>query len=346
MTTNIGFNVHPVARPSVGYSAQDKIEMLAYWEKLQPRTMLFMDWDGMAQEVKRLLPTCNVVHRSHNEGDRAWHLNGISARQFYDRHAKYGNNGVIVQIFNEPDERVFTDRFTAWCVEVCDLFGNTGIPVAIPTFGTGGPHEAVENLSRLAPLWETLKKWQQIHFFSSHEYGTHRGMRFVDPTLAGHDVVPWRVGRHRIVSSHCQKHHEFIPRMLILEWGSDQSFYPLDNMHWQGWRDYWSEEEYAHQCIDANNHEYVPYAYIEGQCIYSWGDTGGWEKFNVFYAETFKRLILDNSHKQNVPQTSPMPIPPPPPTPLPPLPPLPTERNRIASALDALAGDIRKGRYH
>lgn len=323
MPSLIGFNVHSTLTYGRAYSDVEKHRMWEFFERLQPASLLFLDNLDWAREAKRRLPKTIVVFREYRQNDGQFFKN-MSAQQFYDSHIRFGEGGVVVSVMNEPTgygEQNSPDdleRIASFMAAVMDKFGAAGVSIVGPEFGVG--HPDTNRLSELEAMWQAFKRWP-LHYYGSHEYGTYRGMTYTDNTHR-RDVVPWRVGRFEAIANYCQTSLGYVPPMLINEFGIDSSFYADDIKTKRGWRDAGlSEEQYAHQLIDAAKGIYNK-PYIKGLNIFSHGNTGrqgagdDWKTHDVSFLSAFQRE-LETYSRGNTPPT-PTPVPTPTPLPQPP----------------------------
>lgn len=318
MATKIGLNIQNALQDGNGnprpYSADEKRKRDAIIDRLQSAGNLFMDDIDGARDCKRRYPNMIVVHRSWRNDDGYLYEN-LNATQFYDQYAKFGEQGIVVQAMNEPtgygaqNSPQDLEKVAGWSAQVMDLFGTAGHALALPNFGEGHPHEV--RLAELKALFEGLKKWKDLHYYASHEYGTWQGMTYDDPADKA-DVYPWRVGRFKFIAEHCQKAHGFIPNMLITEWGIDSAH---DGKPFRGWRTTTrTARQYARELIQCVKDVYSP-DFIKALFIYVVGNTGkrntehDWWSFDVWGAdEFFDELEADSRANQPTPEVKPMPL--------------------------------------
>lgn len=300
----IGYNIHNRMHPQRQYSAQEKKYLLDHLVKLQPATVLMMDDDDWAREIKRELPNCAVVIRFYDDSDGGFHLPSdgkgrrLSPQQFYDEYAKRTHGGLILNVLNEPNGYDEKDKphstalrpLASWMAQTMDLFGKAGIPIAGPNFGEGHPN--VDHLDRLDELWDAFKIWGDLHYYSIHEYGTWRGMLFNEG--GNWDVYPWRVGRfEQFTVPYLAGRGQAVPRVIVTEWGIDSAH---DSTGKRGWRDQFSEIEYFGQMIPALEKVYASPHYV-GVCTYCYGNTGqdftpsDWRSFDVSPAYTLHQAL-------------------------------------------------------
>lgn len=292
----IGYNIHNRMHPQRQYSAQEKKYLLDHLVRLQPATVLMVDDDDWAREIKREIPNCAVVIRFYDDSDGAFHLppdgkgRRLTPQQFYDEYAKRLHGGLILNVINEPngyDERdkpsTALKPLAGWMAKTMDLFGKAGLPICGPNFGEG--HPDVDKLSLLDELWDAFKLWGNLHYYSIHEYGTWRGMLHHDN--GQWDVYPWRVGRfERFTVPYLVGRGQEIPRVIVTEWGVDSAH---DSSGKRGWKDQFSEVQYFGEMVGALEQVYAAPHYV-GVCTYCYGNTGqdftpsDWRSFDVSQA--------------------------------------------------------------
>lgn len=289
MTSKIGYNTHNKMTYGRDWSAAEETYHFAHLERLQPAAMLYMDDNGRALRAKSLLPRCAVVVRSYRgEGDEGKLHETLTPQKCFELY-KDTPTGLIRQIMNEPGGYGDLHALAHWLAQVCDLFGNAGIPIAVPNFGEG--HPDVDKLDQLEELWAALDKWHDLHYYATHEYGTWRGMTF--NSGGGFDVYPWRVGRFEtFIVPYLQTHGHKIPRVIITEAGCDSAH---DGTPKRGWKTAWIEPEYFSQLKQGIEKVYKAPHYV-GLCLFSWGNTGkqfsenDWVTFDVSEAKVLHEL--------------------------------------------------------
>lgn len=325
MTIKIGLNIHNALQGGDGnprqYSAEEKRERWERIERLQSTVNLWMDDLDSARECKRRHPNQIVVHRSWRDDDGQLHKK-FSAKQLYDLYARHGEGGLVLQLWNEPTgygaqgSQDDLERIAERAAECLRLFGAAGVPLLLPNWGEGHPHE--KRLNELDILFSEFKLWQNVHYWGAHEYGTYKGMLYDDPTDKA-DIYPWRIGRFKFIVEYAQLQHGFIPNFIISEWGKDSAH---DGSPFRGWRTTGqSERSYALELINCLKAVYAA-PYIKGLCVYCYGNTGrrhteaDWWSFDVSTSPEFFSVLEAESIIQ-IPAPQPIPSPPPPPQPIP-----------------------------
>lgn len=311
MTVIPGYCVHNTLTYARGYSAEEQTRMWGHFSRLKADSQLFMDQIEWARTMKRLDPSCIVVHRRFIDGDGALHRN-MSAQKFVNDHKALAAGGIVIQVLNEPngyEERPGDlKQLATWCAEVMHLSAEAEMVVALPNFGVG--HPDTNKLPELNEMWMAFKKYP-MHFYACHEYGTYRGMTYTDETHQ-RDVTPWRVGRFKIVTDYVKQHFDYDLTILVTETGIDSSMYQGDDKTKRGWRDSGlNEVQYALEMIKASKTVYsLPN--IKGLNIFSHGNTGkantefDWKTHDVSFLTEFQKELESYAAQQEQP---PMPLP-------------------------------------
>ncbi len=298
MSSIIGYNVHPRLTYGRIYSADEKRRFFEHVERLQPKSLLFLDDFDFASEAKRRFPNIIVVWRQYQQHDGTF-FRDMSAKTFFDSHIRYAENGIVISVMNEPSgygEQGSEDdleRIAAFMAEVLGLFGRAGARCCGPEFGTG--HPALNRLAELNVMWQAFKE-NPLNFFSMHHYGTYHGMIYSDDTHK-HDTVPCRVGRHKSILKYVKDKFNYDLPILINEFGIDSTLDPNDHPEKRGWRDAGiTDVQYAQQLIQAVKEIYTE-PNIKGLNIFSHGNTGkkdtadDWHTHDVSFLPDFQREL-------------------------------------------------------
>lgn len=190
--------------------------------------------------------------------------------------------------------------------------------------------------------WEIAKPLLQLletnpqHRLGIHEYAggvITSGLIGGNPTMIAPGEWPalvpftrYHCGRFQFLLEYCQRAHLKPPRILITEHGFDDTsdikpwlltlrrtapymdirgWRSLTNQ-WVSWWPMWSAEKaYAEQLIWADKTLYrgTP---VEAQCIFCWGDSGGWMGFDIAGATELQALLIAYS-KEVIPMPLPFP---------------------------------------
>lgn len=300
----IGVNVHDRMTYNRGYSADEEAYLFDFLKDLRPTALVFLENLEWAKRAKALLPQCKVVLRPYDPAGGAFHLPpdgspaGTPARLSPKEHfARYASRvvgtGVILQVLSEPNGYgASLKALNTWLPEVLDMYGKAGIAVCGPSFGEGHPDESAVALAQLDDVWDAFDKWHDLHFYSTNEYGTWRGMLFHES--GAYDVYPWRVGRFEsFVKPYLEKHGHQVPNVIVTECGIDSAH---DGIEKRGWKDSFSEHDYFDQLQAAVKRVYSAPHYV-GVCLFSYGNTGrqftqdDWTSFDLSDAKTLHELL-------------------------------------------------------
>lgn len=319
MTNKLGYGVQNKMTYGRNWSTDEETYHFDHLKRSQPGAMLYLDDDGKALKTKGLLPDCAVVGRLWRS-DEGKLFEVMTPQQCFDAY-KSTPKGVIRNILNEPGGYGDLKRIAHWCAQVMDLFGNAGIPIVAPNWGEGNPD--VDRLADLEELWVAFDKWHDLHYYGTHEYGSHLGMLY---NVAGKfDMTPWRVGRFEsFIVPYLQKHGHKVPNVIVTEYGCDSAH---DGTSFRGWTTCWDEARYFTE-LSAPIGRFYNAPHYKGLCIFSWGNTGqkdtqeDWITFDVSGAKGLHKLIETLNIPTPKPVTKPLP-PAPVPPPVPPSPPQP-----------------------
>lgn len=278
-----GLNVHDKADGGREWSAQEQADFWKHFETVRPTSSLFLNRRDRALEAKRRVPECKVIFRQYIEEDNKQTTEGNlwnkrSIQWHVDKFAPLAAGNLIINMWNEPqppEEQL--ENFAKTYAKLMDAFGTLGIPLVGPNFNVGTPNESDRVLKLLSPLWDAFDRWHDVHFFGTHEYGSHYGMLFNQP---GHpySVYPWRVGRYvELIAPWIEKNGHKIPYVIFTEFGADSAGDGQQNK--RGYRNYWTGKYYAGQVIPAI--QKVKRYYVIGFNVYSEGNTNDWPDFNI-----------------------------------------------------------------
>lgn len=294
----MSLNVH------LGYANTSKaLETIA---RLKPATVLaYMDSKSHAwilQEIEKINPQGRIVVRLFHRDDYRFHHPGsdggyiMSPQTFLREHSSLQNgNRRWIQVMNEPSgydsNAPALDR---WLTEVMNL---SPYPLAVYNFGTGHPKDSYGMwASNFDASLRTLHKYRDKHIASFHEYG---------PGLT------YRIGRYK----------QFFARLdflglsrlpfVITEHGVDAAF---DGDPLNGWKSRgWSEQEYFNQLMSWYNSFYkaeVRAGLCKGLHIFSFGNSGGWQNFDIEGADTLINLLVSQGPKDIITMGTPATYPP------------------------------------
>jgi hypothetical protein len=152
-----------------------------------------------------------------------------------------------------------------------------------------------------APILETVSpvvtQYRDQHDLGLHEY------------LPGGNTD--RVGRFTRVLALCHKYNIRLPRIIITEWGVDSDNGEPAKLGYKARG--WSAQHYLNELMRVYKDVYEPWVQagvIVGMCLFSYGDSGGWEAFDVSRdVEFINGLNIFKLLRTNEPAPAPQPDP-------------------------------------
>lgn len=244
-------------------------------------------FDLFAREFPDTMIVCRVVPANRNDLDASFHLPGpdggfrMSPVSFLNTYGGLGSEGKLLYTMNEPDGYANVERLVPWLVAVVEEATRRNIRLCLANLATGHPRDV--NARQWDRAWDpllnvlALPQHRALHVLGLHEY--HPGWEF-------------RVGRFKWMLESCRRLFIMPPRVLITEFGIDADH--GGSTH-NGWRSRgMSEQQYFDLCLDSYNRMYRPFVrggVIAGLNIFLYGNSGGWEAFDVQNASTFMRLL-------------------------------------------------------
>lgn len=255
---------------------QDRAALFAWLRSARPGAMLVMDDPALAQAIKRDLPDTIVIHRSHHEQDKRWHV-VMSPANWLAAYRTTAGNGVLLQVMNEP-EIGDLGAFLGWLEELVRICP-PDLALALPAFAVGNPLETTIQRGAFDRLLRLVCGTR--HVLALHEY-------FRADAVA---EAPYLCGRFRFWLERAKLLGLDAPRIVVTEFGRDQSGGRHD-----GWRDTgWSEAQYAALLTTAHDRLYLPYRIPV--CIFGYGRGANddWQSFDVEGAGT----VLDEVRRYN-----------------------------------------------
>lgn len=277
------------------------------------------------QEFAARYPQTLIVARVKHDHDAGYHLPPshnpdnreyvASPTDFLNKWGHLGRNNMTLYALNEPHASEKTtdadvQKLIKWCTDVVEQAVQRGVSVTIGNFGMGQPalNAALNEWdSRFDPLLILLSKYRDSVFLGAHEYGPEE---------------PFQWGRLLFMMARCRKLGIQPPRMVITEFGVDAT---TDKRNGYKARE-WSGDFYMRQMVDVYKHVYMPLVdqgVVKGTCLFSYGNSGGWQSFDVeddkAFFDTLETVIGSGSLKPTrpIPPITTPDTPPPPPTPAP-----------------------------
>lgn len=296
MANRIGLNI-------LAAGVKDKAALLEWCARARPAAVVVMQDPILAQDILARTPNTLVVYR-HWPDERDFQVAPREWVQLMLGRTR-GNKRLVYYALNEPP---LTPAIVRWCVEVVEEATRAGIRVCVLNLPTGNPEPAQWEIAR--PLLERLAG--SAHFLGLHEYAggvITSGLVGGHPTLiqpsqwpqSVKNVTCWHCGRFRFLLEYCARARITPPSILITEHGFDhtddiktwlQSLRKTppfaDIRGWRSLREQWAlwfpawaaEQAFYEQLIWADRVVYQNTPVV-GQCIFCYGNTGGWESFDV-----------------------------------------------------------------
>lgn len=272
------------------------------------------------------LPKTLIVARVKHKMDGGYHTKPVgdprywvaSPTDFLNKWGDLGRGNMTLYSLNEPNGKVpdveHKDRLVRWCCETMDEAAKRGISLTLPNFGTGLPDLGLTSEwdATFDPILIALSKYRDQHYIGLHEY------------LPGE---PYRVGRLLFMLARCQTLNIPPPKIIITELGVDNDV-SADTRNGYKSRN-WSGDYYMRALAATYKHTYsslVGSGKLIGTCAFCYGNSGGWESFDVEDDQVFFDTLQALINSGGLTPTKPIPIivpPPAPPTVEPPLPPAP-----------------------
>lgn len=287
------------------------------WEharNLPPGCYLFYSHQGeLAWEFKRDFPSAIVQHRTHPDSEE-W--KGVSPEAWYAKNRNRGRDGVLIHTQNETE---VSDAYMKWNTGVIRAARPDDTRIVFLNFAVGHPEPEQWKRPAFREFLEEMAIDGDRHYIGLHEYwpsAVTALMRGGDPAIIDPAKWPktlaelfpgWLVGRYPFLFQACDDMGIRHPQVLLNEvgnasigaagdWQRNLPKTPNYNDHdgWKSerevWRQWWSqwthEQAYAKQMIWAVK---VAWVGVKGVCVFGWGDSGGWDAFNVENAVEFHR---------------------------------------------------------
>jgi hypothetical protein len=248
-------------------SVNDRQRLLNHLERSKPRSVVVMDDLGFALAVRKATPQTTVVYRSYHPHDHEWHTK-VSPAEWLAQHVALAQEGLVLQVLNEPQGYGDLQPLVRWCVEVMERAAQQNIRVCLPNFAVGHPKEDFG--AELDDLLRAFNRFPQ-HIFGVHEYAQQ----------STRDERPYRIGRFTTILRRADVLGLRRPQVIVTEHGRDVGGGESD-----GWRGLGLSEDAYFQfladCVDLYNE------YDVSSCIFCYGGGGGgrWRSFDVEHAGT------------------------------------------------------------
>ena len=234
--TFYGFNVH-------SQGLKDPTKLLAHVRKTQPAWMLTMDGLGLAEQIKAVSPSTNVIHRNHGvTGGDDDVFAKVSPERWLELRSKEADSGVWLMTTCEPG---WGADVIAWHVRLMELCIPRKIRLVVGNWSVGTPNPALIPMAR--KLFEMLDSHRELFVLGLHEYAnavitsgfvggapdgyteSHDKQHHPDyqkPStwpLSGEAriLTKWHMGRFNFINDYCKAVGIKPPRIVLTETGFD-----------------------------------------------------------------------------------------------------------------------------
>lgn len=250
----------------------DRQRLLNHLEQSKPRSVVVMDDLGFAIAIRKATPQTTVIYRSYHPHDHEWHTH-LSPADWLTQHASLAQEGLVLQVLNEPQGYGDLQPLVRWCVEIMERAAQQNIRLCLPNFAVGHPKEDFG--SELDDLLQGFQRFRlpdgQNHILGVHEYAQQ----------STRDERPYRIGRFSTILLRADALGLRRPQVIVTEHGRDVGGGEND-----GWRGLGlSEDSYFQFIVDCAD---IYNEYDVSSCIFCYGGGGGgrWRSFDVEHAGT------------------------------------------------------------
>lgn len=321
--SRISVNVHAQNIPNRG-------KFFQFLRELNPVAVVVLDEPGVALDIADKLPECQVIFRFNGDGgDGDLHRRYKPEEWLAKITDKVrGDKRIILHTTNEP---ALDKALIDWHVALIEAANAQGWRLCVLNLATGNPEpEKRDKEGKIIreSQWETAKPLLELlaehrqHVLGLHEYAggvITSGLIGGDPKFIAPGewpaIVPftrYHCGRNRFLVEYCERHNLKPPRIILTEHGFDDTsdIKPwLESLNktppytgirgwrslakqWASWWPMWgAEKAYAEQLMWADRALYQGTP-VEAQCIFSYGDSGGWQQFDIAGADELQKLLI------------------------------------------------------
>lgn len=276
---------------------QDYSRVVDWFNKLGSAALVGMvdedrDIPRIAQ-LQRDVPGALIIGRRQHPVDGAYHLprqhdpskRVASPVDVINQWGAIGTEGRYLYLINEPDMygQESLKYLRDYCLEAIEYADKQGVALCLLNPSTGTPSEVEDTPNGI--MWPVIKalSTNRRHIYGRHEY---------HPTALGRID---RVGRHIHLLRACQKAGIAPPRIVITEFGYDNDVAGQDLRG--AWSRGLSEVQYANDCLAAEANVYLPWGAVEGIAVFQVGNSGGWDDFEMAFAEGFWKHLITNASR-------------------------------------------------
>lgn len=232
--------------------------------------------------LQAIIPNTLIVARLYHPQDGAFHLPRTDGAEWVAAPADTINwlsvlagNGRVLSLLNEPGTTADVARLCKWISETLKVAAARGIVCCVGNFSTGTP-------PIIGSQWDMsfddiLRAVADTpHYLGLHEY------------LPGET---YRVGRLLAALKRCEKLNIPPPRIFVTEFGVDTDGGTTSGYRSRGW----TGQTYASVLCEVAQRVYLPLAQsgvFGGAAVFSYGNSGGWEAFDVEGDEAFFDTLI------------------------------------------------------
>lgn len=230
------FNTH-------AQGVKDPTKLLAHIRKTTPAWHLVMDGLGLAEQIKAVSPSTNVIHRNHGvTGGDDDVFAKVSPERWLELRSKEADSGVWLMTTCEPG---WGADVIAWHVRLMELCIPRKIRLVVGNWSVGTPDPALIPMAR--KLFEMLDAHRDLFVLGLHEYANAViTSGFVggapDGYTESHDkqhhpdyqkpstwplngeariLTKWHMGRYQFINDYCKAIGINPPRIVLTETGFD-----------------------------------------------------------------------------------------------------------------------------
>lgn len=278
--------------------------------------LLVMNNLDFARQVKALDPGINVIYRSWPDDDAPTRYGYLE--RLKDLHQQTAGMDCWLYTNNESG---FSDHVLDWSSNLMLANRNLGYhrKLVVGNFSSGTPNPDDWKRPAARRFIETINANRECVRLGLHEYmgavwtsGFAGGIQPEQWPTSVEGISTWHVGRWRFLQQACRDMGIECPRIIITEHGMDDTSDikawletliktpPFLNIRgwkscvnqWAAWWPGWTAQRaYFEQIKQADKVLYAG-SQVEAQLIFGWGDSGGWEAFDVQDADELHELLI------------------------------------------------------
>jgi len=297
-------NLSPIGYNINGQAVRDLPRLTYHLQRLNPAWLLVMDNLALAQQIKAMLPRCNVIYR-------AWPDDGVPTEAPEDwvaRRATFiGGADIWAYTSNEPPA---TPALWDWHARAMDAARKHGLKLVVGNFAAGQPQP--DRWAQGRAVLDRLAAHPDQFVLGLHEYACGFAISGapnfealiptdrwpVNPRALGH---LYHCGRFHFLLDYCRAQNLRPPRIVMTEAGFDDL---QDVAAWRDtlrvtppypgirgwktlpdqWRAWWpgwgAQRAYAEQTTYLWRALYADTP-VEALLLFTWSASAQWEQFDV-----------------------------------------------------------------